>query len=156
MTDRVNEAHALERRDVDISNGVLTVRKTKNGQDRCLPIQQCVVERLKSYVALRDRIVDTKSATFFIKENGTPAGDCGARYNFAQIGRNIGLRAPQKYNRHGSALEFMTFDIVLQSILFWIGSATDVTSSGRCTNYLCISATHAQNTPTGTLKPFLN
>lgn len=125
---RVNEAIKLERQDVDISNAILTVRHTKNGQNRHLPIQPCTVERLTIYAAWRDRIIDSKSNRFFIKEDGSPAGDCGARYNFAQVSRNIGLRSPQKYNRHGRGprIHDLRHSFAVHTILDWFREGRDI------------------------------
>ena len=102
---RVNEALSLNQHDVDLERAVLTLRNTKNGRDRQLPIKGETVHRLAHYASLRDRLIEKKSSRFFIKENGEPAGDCGARYNFAQVGRNV----PGTVIRQRAALVMLPF-----------------------------------------------
>lgn len=125
---RINEALALENRDVDLVNAVLTVRQSKNGKNRHLPIQPSAVKQLSSYAGLRDRITDTKSRRFFVKEDGRPAGDCGARYTFAKISRNVGLRSPQKYNKHGRGprIHDLRHSFAVHTILDWFRDGRNI------------------------------
>ncbi|MGB7327565.1 MAG: tyrosine-type recombinase/integrase [Rubripirellula sp.] len=125
---RVNEALSLEQHDVDLENAVLVVRKTKNGKDRQLPVNKDTATRLASYADLRDRLVEHQSRRFFIKEDGKPAGDCGARYNFAQVGRNIGLRSPQSFNRHGHGprIHDLRHSFAVHTILDWFRDGRDI------------------------------
>jgi len=125
---RINEALSLKRHDVDLENAVLIVRNTKNGKDRQLPINKDTAARLASYASLRDRLIETKSPRFFIKEDGEPAGDCGARYNFAQVSRNIGLRSPQAFNRHGRGprIHDLRHSFAVHTILDWFRDGRDI------------------------------
>jgi integrase len=125
---RVSEASSLDRQDVDLKRGLLTLRNTKNCKDRQLPINGGTVERLAHYAGLRDRLVPRQSSRFFIKEDGEPAGDCGARYNFAQVGRNIGLRSPQAFNRHGHGprIHDLRHSFAVHTILDWFRDGRDI------------------------------
>ncbi|AGI68693.1 putative integrase/recombinase [Octadecabacter antarcticus 307] len=125
---RVNEALSLNQHDVDLERAVLTLRNTKNGRDRQLPIKGDTVHRLARYAELRDRLVAHRSSMFFIKEDGEPAGDCGARYNFAQVGRNIGLRSPQAFNRHGRGprIHDLRHSFAVHTILDWFREGRDI------------------------------
>jgi len=125
---RVNEALSLKRHDVDLENAVLIVRNTKNGRDRQLPVNKDTAAQLASYASLRDRLVETKSPRFFIKEDGKPAGDCGARYNFAQVSRNVGLRSPQAFNRHGRGprIHDLRHSFAVHTILDWFREGRDI------------------------------
>ncbi len=125
---RVNEALSLNQHDFDLTNAVLIVRNTKNGKDRQLPIKQDTVAQLVTYARLRDRMVAPNSRRFFTKEDGFPAGDCGARYNFAQVSRNIGLRSPQVFNRHGHGprIHDLRHSFAVHTILDWFRDGRDI------------------------------
>ncbi|MBT8152379.1 tyrosine-type recombinase/integrase [Epibacterium ulvae] len=125
---RVNEALSLEQQDVDLDRAVLTLRNTKNGKDRQLPVKGDTAHRLAHYTELRDRLVPRQSPRFFIKEDGEPAGDCGARYNFAQVSRNIGLWSSQAFNRHGhgSRIHDLRHTFAVHTILDWFRDGRDI------------------------------
>jgi integrase/recombinase XerD len=98
---RVSEAIALDDSDVDLGNGVLTVRRDKSGKARIVPVSQSTVDRLTAYAKERDRLLDGTPTSFFISDTGNRPDDCSARYNFATVCQLIGLRSPQKFNKHG-------------------------------------------------------
>lgn len=125
---RVNEALSLDRRDVDLQRAVLTLRNTKSGKDRQLPVKRDTIAQLAHYAELRDRLVPPQSSAFFIKEDGEPAGDCGARYNFAQVSRNIGLRSSQSFNRHGHGprIHDLRHTFAVHTILDWFRDGRDI------------------------------
>lgn len=125
---RVNEALSLERRDVDLDPALLTLRNTRNGKDRQLPINSDTVSWLAGYAKLRDRLARIESSMFFIKEDGEPAGDCGARYHFAKVSKNIGLRSPQAFNRHGHGprIHDLRHTFAVHTILDWFRDGKDI------------------------------
>jgi integrase len=53
---RVGEAIRLDRHDLDLRHGVLTVRDTKFGKSRELPVHASTVDALRSYSRRRDRL----------------------------------------------------------------------------------------------------
>lgn len=76
---RMSEPLALDRDDVDLTRGILTVRHTKFGKSRLIPIHASTLEELRRYAGLRDRLCPRpQTASFFIAERGTrlPA-NCG-------------------------------------------------------------------------------
>lgn len=98
---RISEALGLDNDDVDFNDGVLHIRCGKLGKERLLPLTASTVERLHAYAAERDRLLDKTPVPFFVTCGGGRVGDCSARYNFAQVCQQIGLRASQDYGRHG-------------------------------------------------------
>jgi integrase len=104
---RISEALGLDPADLDIESGVLHVRQGKLGKERMLPLDPSVVQRLESYGRERDRLLGRRPEAFFVTCDGHRLGDCGARYNFAQVCQQIGLRKPQLYLAHGSALVWL-------------------------------------------------
>jgi integrase/recombinase XerD len=98
---RVSEAIALDDSDVDLENGVLTVRRGKSGKARIVPLTQSATNRLAAYARERDRFLGHAPRSFFVSDTGNRPDDCSARYNFATVCQRIGMRAPQKFDKHG-------------------------------------------------------
>jgi integrase/recombinase XerD len=98
---RVSEAVSLDNNDVDLVNGILTVRHGKSGKARILPISKSTADRLTAYAQERNRLLGRPPISFFISDGGARPSDCSVRYNFAVVCQHIGLRASQRYNRHG-------------------------------------------------------
>lgn len=98
---RISEAIALDDGDVDFETGALTIRRGKLGKSRMVPVESSTLAHLTAYVRERDRLLGFKPQSFFITERGTRPDDCSARYNFAAVCQQIGLRTQQRYQRHG-------------------------------------------------------
>lgn len=98
---RISEAIGLDDCDVNLDEAVLTVRRGKNKKSRFLPITTSTTERLGVYRQARNRFGNCDQPSFFQFENGHRPGDCGLRYNFAQICQKIGLRKTQEFKKHG-------------------------------------------------------
>jgi integrase len=98
---RVSEAIALDNDDVNLEDGVLTVRRGKSGKARSVPLSQSATDRLAAYANERDRLLSRTPKSFFVSDTGKRPDDCSARYNFATICQRIGLRPAQKFNKHG-------------------------------------------------------
>ena len=100
---RVSEAIALDGSDVDLENGVLTVRRGKSGRARIVPISKTTAERLTAYAAERDRLLGCTPKPFFVSDTGNRPDDCSARYNFATVCQRIGLRRRKGSTSMGAA-----------------------------------------------------
>ena len=98
---RISEAISLNDRDVDLQNGIITVTYSKNGNNRILPVTECTKSQLKEYSRKRDRLLGHKPEPFFVSDDGIRLTDCAVRYNFAVIGKMIGLRTEQPFHKHG-------------------------------------------------------
>jgi integrase/recombinase XerD len=98
---RVSEAVALDNDDVDLTQGVLTIRRGKLGKARLIPVSESTLAQLAAYVAKRDRILGVRPQPFFTLELGIRPQEDTARRNFATVSRKIGLRSPQKFKRRG-------------------------------------------------------
>ena len=48
-----------------------------------------------------NRLLGCTPKPFFVLDTGNRPDDCSARYNFATVCQRIGLRAPQRFNKHG-------------------------------------------------------
>ena len=125
---RISEALRLDQADVELRIGSLTIRRSKNGQERSLPIQPSVIERLSFFAAERHRLVGSSSRAFFVKEDGRRPGDCGARYNFAHVCQNIGLRSSQVHYKHGDGprIHDLLHTFAVNTILVWFRKGLNV------------------------------
>lgn len=124
---RVNEALGLDEEDVDLEQAVLTVKRSKNGRSRFVPMLPCAAERLRAYRAERDRILGKGSTAFFLHESGERPSDCWARYNFALVCQRIGLREPQVFNKHGRGprIHDLRHTFAVRTIMDWYRRGLD-------------------------------
>jgi integrase/recombinase XerD len=126
---RVSEVLALDRADVDLGEGVLRVRRTKLGKSRLVAVHDSTRQALADYARERDRIVHRPAtAAFFLSEGGDRVTGWAARYNFAKVSREIGLRAPAGGRRHGRGprLHDMRHRFAVRTLLRWYRSGADV------------------------------
>ena len=96
---RPGEAAALEQVDVDLESQLLTIRESKFGKSRLVPIHPSTVTALRHYARDRDRVFRHPSSSFFfVSERGT-ALDLGAvRLWLCKISVACGLRKKAEGN----------------------------------------------------------
>lgn len=69
---RIGEAIRLDRGDVDWTDGVLSVRESKFGKSRYVPVLACTLTALERYAQLRDRHCPRPAtSSFFVSIRGT-------------------------------------------------------------------------------------
>jgi integrase len=90
---RVGEAIALDRQDIDMAEHVITVRLTKFGKSRELPVHSSTVEALRHYVGDRHRpAAATRTAAVFVSTAGTRLLYPNVQWTFHRLARRAGLR----------------------------------------------------------------
>ena len=122
---RVGEAARLDRADVDLDDGVITVVAGKFGRWREVPLQPGTVEALSSYARRRDALCpEPKASSFFVSNTGTRLIPACVRQRFGQLVRAAGLRPrsprcrPRIHDfRHGFAVA---------TLLDWYRAGVDV------------------------------
>ncbi|WP_234844293.1 hypothetical protein [Sinorhizobium medicae] len=69
-----------------------------------------------------------RSEALFVACKGHRLGDCGARYNFALVCQQIGLRPRQDYKRHGRGprIHDLRHTFAVRTMLNWYRSGHDV------------------------------
>ena len=124
---RINEAIALDDDDVDLDEGVITVRRGKNGTARYVPVAPSTVTRLSAYKAERTRLLGSTTGAFFLMESGERPTDCCARYNFASVSQALGLRAPQRFCKHGRGprIHDLRHTFAVRTIIGWYRKGLD-------------------------------
>ncbi|WP_143541500.1 site-specific integrase [Rhizobium anhuiense] len=101
---------------------------SKLGKERMLPLDRTVVQQLERYGRERDRLLGRRSEAMFVTCKGHRLGDCGARYNFALVCQQIGLRLRQDYKRHGRGPRIHDFrhTFAVRTMLTWYRFGKDV------------------------------
>jgi len=126
---RVGEVEALDRSDVDLKAGVLSIRRTKFGKSRMVPIHETTRRALMDYSVRRDELVpEPTTRAFFVSECGSRIRDWSIRYNFAKISREIGLREATENHRHGHGprLHDMRHRFAARTLIDWYRAGLDV------------------------------
>jgi integrase len=90
---RVGEALALDRDDIDGGDHVLTIRLTKFGKSREVPIHPTTVEALHAYLARRDRPrAASRTRAVLVSIAGTRLLYTNVQWTFHRLVRHAGLR----------------------------------------------------------------
>jgi integrase len=122
---RVSEPIALNRGDVDLVRGILTVRLTKFGKSRLIPVHLSTLEKLAEYNRLRDRFFSSpRCPSFFVSEKGTRLTHWSVRWTFVKLSRQIGLRGLN--DSHGPRLHDLRHTFAVKTLLRWYQTGTDV------------------------------
>lgn len=89
---RIGEALRLDRDDVDFVEGVLTIRFTKFGKSREVPLHASTVDALAAYESKRDRLCRRPvDPAFFVSTAGTRLLYCNAHLGWLDLVRRAGL-----------------------------------------------------------------
>jgi len=122
---RISEVIRLEREDVDLEEGLLTVRLTKFSKSRLIPLHPSTVERLTAYLSRRDQLHPRPSTSrFFLSNQGTPLTDCMVRWTFVKLSRQIGLR--KAGDSFGPRLHDLRHRFAVTTLLHWYETGVDV------------------------------
>jgi integrase/recombinase XerD len=122
---RISEAVGLDDQDVDLAEGVLTIRRTKFGKSRLVPVHPSTLRALRQYVRMRDRICPPHSpGSFFVSEQGHRLTDCTARWTFNKLSRETGVRAPTA--RRGPRLHDFRHRLAVKTLVRWYRRGVDV------------------------------
>ena len=97
---RTGEILKLDRDDVDLANGVLTVREAKFGKSRHIPLHGSTGRALGRYAARRDRLCrNPRDPAFFLNESGTRITESTLRWTFVRLSRQTGLPGTRQLER---------------------------------------------------------
>ena len=119
---RIGEAIALEREDVDLDAGVITIRKPKFDRARLVPLHPTATEALRRYASERDRLCPTpRSRAFFLSSAGTR---CSRRACARRSGRSsprIGVRTATVHPR----VHDLRHRFAVQTLIDWQRSGVE-------------------------------
>lgn len=92
---RLGEVIDVECGDVNLDAGVLTVRLTKFGKSRLVPLHPTTCSALRNYAARRDAHLGPRGgSTFFVNRRGNRLRPDVVEHVFLRLSRQIGLRRP--------------------------------------------------------------
>ena len=90
---RVGEAISLDRGDVGLDAGVLTVRNGKQGKSRLVPVHPTTTAALRGYLQLRDRLCPgTRTQSVLISPAGSRLLYCNVHATWKKLAAAAGLR----------------------------------------------------------------
>jgi integrase len=122
---RISEPIGLNRKDVDLIHGILTVYQTKFGKSRLVPIHSSTQKALQQYESLRGRIFPKpETDSFFISEQGTRLTDGTVRSTFVKLSRQIGLRGP--HDSYGPRLHDFRHSFATKTLVAWYRKGMNV------------------------------
>lgn len=118
---RISEIADLDRADVDLKQGVLTVRQSKFNKTRLLPVHSSTQRKLQSYARRRDQLIPIRTSDgFFISDRGVRLNPYIIRYTFIRISRLIGLR--KATDSHGPRLHDLRHTFAVRTLTNWYRS----------------------------------
>lgn len=121
---RIAEPIALDRADVDLIGGSLTIRRSKFGKSRWLPLHPTTSQALQHYATQRDRLYPIAlTPSFFISEQGTRLTQWSVRATFVKLSHRTGLRGPE--NHSGPRLHDLRHRFAIRTLLNWYRAGVD-------------------------------
>lgn len=122
---RVSESVALDISDVDLAQNILTVRQTKFGKSRLIPLHSSTADKLEEYSQLRARLFPReKNPSFFLSEKGLRLTHWIVRWTFIKLSHEIGFRAPDE--RHGPRIHDLRHTFAVKTLIRWYQRDIDV------------------------------
>jgi len=121
---RISEALALTRNDVDLQNGLLTIRGAKFGKSRLVPLHASTRRALASYAQQRDAYLNQPpAANFLLCDRGRPPEVSTVRRVFYQLSRQTGLRGLS--DRRGPRLQDFRHLCATKILVRWYRAGED-------------------------------
>jgi len=122
---RVGEAVCLDRKDVDLQKGMITIRQAKSGKARVIPVHPSTQRALEVYARRRDHIRPTSSVSrFFLSEDDTRLTVNMVQWTFRRMSHQIGLRGPN--DRRGPRIHDLRHTFVVRTMQSWYRANMDV------------------------------
>jgi integrase/recombinase XerD len=141
---RTSEALRLDRTDVDLAKGVLTIRDTKFGKARYVPMHPTTRAALQRYARMRDRLCPHPvSPKFFLSDQGRRVSADMVRWTFIRLSRQIGLR--DAGDSRGPRIHDLRHRLAISTLVRWHRRGVDVE---RHLPELCTFLGHAHITDT--------
>ena len=122
---RISEALNLESRDIQWAESLLTIRTSKFGKSRLVPMDRTTKEVLAEYATRRNRLFpDRPTAVFFPSRTGTRLDAGQVRRVFYVLSRKIGIRGASE--SRGPRLHDMRHRFAVETLLRWYRAGEDV------------------------------
>src|SRR5690242_19848960 len=126
---RPGEALALDNSDVDLNNGILSIRRSKFGKSRFVPLADSTRTALVKYAKRPAKIcLRPRSEAFLVSERGQRLQGHTARRTFAQISCAVGIRPATGTRRCGRGPRLQDFRhcFATRKLIEWYRAGLDV------------------------------
>jgi integrase len=122
---RISEALGLDRDDVDLDAGVLTIRSTKFGKSRQVPLHPSTVEALARYERHREELRPRPwTQSFFVSARGNRPDKSNIELVFRALRRRAGLEGPRGSPK--PRLHDLRHTFAVRTLIDWHLSGIDV------------------------------
>ncbi|MBL0299791.1 MAG: tyrosine-type recombinase/integrase [Betaproteobacteria bacterium] len=127
---RLSEAVGLRNMDVDLEHGMLTLRRTKFGKSRQVPMHQSCIEALRRYRSMRDLSGESAQdeAAFFVgtrgQRRGMPLSTHGVERVFAGLREQLGWR--NRGAHHAPRIHDLRHTMVVRRVMLWHSQGVDI------------------------------
>jgi len=119
---RVGEAIRLDRTNVDLTAGLITIRETKFNKSRRLPVHSTTVAALHDYTRLRDQLCrPRRTASFFVSTTGARLIDTNLHETFRKLVTQANIGPGKSPKIHGLRHSF-----AVATLLGWYRDGVDV------------------------------
>ncbi len=158
---RISEALSIKNEDVRFEEGLILLRKTKNGTERIVSINDSLCKVLQQYIAYRDRMpikqVDLPKSFFFIKSDGTYCTAQSIYKWFRRLLAESGI--PYTGNHHGPRVHDLRHTFAVHSMVQMANEGQDLYTSlpiiSACLGHKSLFATEQYVRLTGEMYPEL-
>lgn len=126
---RPGEAVALDVADVDLTSGVLSVRHSKFGKSRFVPMDESARAAMIAYAAFRDTLhPQRETSAFFVSGRGARLRRDTTRHTFALLCQQVGLRPPIARPRigRGPRLQDIRHTFATRRLIEWYRAGLEV------------------------------
>ena len=122
---RVSEAVNLQCKDVDLENGILTIREAKNGRDRLIPLSKSLLELFREY---RSNVIPwaIDEDFFFMAPDRTILSPNSVYGRFRRILWDGGI--PYNGKGNGPRLHDLRHTFAVHTLQKWVESGEDLTT----------------------------
>jgi integrase/recombinase XerD len=122
---RLGEARNLELKDVDLPTRLLTIRGSKFGKSRLVPLHRSTCRVLANYLARREQLWGSRpvSSYLFVSNWGNRLDTGEIHRTFYAVSRQIGLRGPT--DSHGPRLHDLRHRFAVMTLLRWYRAGED-------------------------------
>jgi integrase len=125
---RVGEAVSLRNNDVDFEHERIVIRKTKNRQQRLIPLNPSMLQVLCQYRDARSRLplqcIDTPNGFFFISPSGQALNNKNVYTWFKKILKKCGI--PHIGKNHGPRVHDLRHTCAVHSLISQVRNGADI------------------------------
>jgi integrase/recombinase XerD len=122
---RTGEAMALDRADVDLEEGMLTVWRSKLGKSRQVPLHETTTAALTAYAARRDELCPRPATpSFLLSGGGTRLNHTNTSTTFAGLLEAAGIATPP--GRRRPRLYDLRHSFAVANLVAWHAEGADV------------------------------